>query len=62
MDTAFEYIMKNSLELEESYPYTSSTGTTGSCKYDQQSGVGKVVSYVDVASGSAAQLKAALAK
>merc|ERR1719454_2745082 len=57
MDTAFEYIEKNPLMLEDDYPYT---GRDGTCKYDASKGVGEVQKYSDVRSGDADQLRAAL--
>jgi len=59
MDYAFEYIEKNPLELEAEYPYTAKNGK---CKYVASKGVGLVKSYKDVASGSATQLRAAVAQ
>lgn len=57
MDTAFKYIETNPLELEADYPYTAKNGK---CKYVASKGVGKVVSYHDVQSGSASQLQAGI--
>jgi len=59
MDYAFKYIESNPLELESAYPYKAYEQT---CSYVKSKGVGKVRSFVDVAQGSPAQLKAALAK
>ena len=59
MDSAFQYIEKNPLEMESDYPYTAMDGT---CKYVTAKGVGKVAAFTDVTPNSAAQLKAALAK
>ena len=59
MDSAFQYIEKNPLEMESDYPYTAMDGT---CKYATAKGVGKVVGFTDVPVNSAAQMKAALAK
>jgi cathepsin L len=59
MDNAFQYVEKNPLETESSYPYTARDGT---CSYDSSKGVGKVAGYQDVTPNSAAQLKAALGK
>merc|ERR1711918_321022 len=59
MDYAFKYIETAPLETESDYPYT---GRNGVCQYESSKGVGKVASFSDVTSGSASQLKAALAK
>ena len=60
MDYAFRYIETAPLELESSYPYT---GKDGMCEYTKSKGVGKVVSYKDVARDtSGSQLMAALNK
>merc|ERR1719198_627058 len=59
MDYAFKYIETAPLELESSYPYK---GKDGTCSYEASKGVGMVKSFADVSSGSASQLKAALAK
>jgi len=59
MDSAFDYIVSNPLELEADYPYTARDGT---CSYVKTKGVGKVTGYSDVPANSAAQLKAALVK
>ena len=59
MDYAFKYIESNPLELESEYPYTAKNGK---CSYTKSMGVGAVKSFTDVSSGSASQLKAALAK
>jgi len=59
MDYAFKYIETNPLELESEYPYLAKDGK---CSYSKTKGVGAVKSFSDVKSGSAAQLKAALAK
>jgi len=61
MDTAFEWIASgNPLELESSYPYTSMYGQRGTCSYTESKGVGAVTGHLDVAAGSASQMKAAL--
>lgn len=59
MDSAFEYIKTNPLELESDYPYTA---RDGKCTYVKTKGVGKVTSYSDVQPDSVAQLKAAIAQ
>jgi C1A family cysteine protease len=48
MDYAFAYIKNAPLELEASYPYTSGTGTRGSCSYSKSKGVGTVTGFSDV--------------
>jgi len=59
MDYAFKYIETNPLELEAAYPYK---GYEATCSYVASKGVAQVKSFVDVAQGSPAQMKAALAK
>merc|ERR1712216_742318 len=59
MDYAFKYIETAPLETESDYPYK---GVDGTCSYVASKGVGMVKSFADVSSGSASQLKAALAK
>jgi len=58
MDSAFQYIEQNPLELESEYPYTA---MDGSCKATGK-GTGLVADYFDVTPNSVAQLKAAIAK
>jgi len=58
MDYAFKYIETAPLETESDYPYK---GVDGTCSYSASKGVGMVKSFDDVSSGSASQLKAALA-
>jgi C1A family cysteine protease len=48
MDYAFAYIKNAPLELEQSYPYTSGSGSRGSCKYSKSKGVGTVSGFSDV--------------
>ena len=49
MDYAFEYIEKNPLMTEESYPYVGKKFFK-KCKYEEGQGVGKVADYTDVPS------------
>jgi len=44
----------NAVQTEASYPYTSSNGVTGACKYDASLGVVKVTGYTQVAASSTA--------
>jgi len=55
MDYAFQYVEKNGIALEKSYPYKAIDQT---CK--TKVGVFKISSYKDVAVGSDSQLKAAV--
>jgi C1A family cysteine protease len=60
MDYAFAYIKaSHPLELESTYPYTSGSGSRGTCKYCASKGVGKVSGYSDI-SQSASALKASV--
>lgn len=61
MDNAFEWVSKNGICSEASYPYTSGTGTTGTCK----KGCTPVVTltgHTDVPSKDEDALKAAVSK
>merc|ERR1712079_992813 len=63
MDKAFKWAESNAVPLEDAYPYTSGTGTRGSCQTDLAAdGKVTVSSYTDVTKNDAAQLKAALDK
>merc|ERR1719446_1233273 len=64
MDYAFQYAEKTPMVGETSYPYTSGTGTTGSCDKDMEAGGNvSVKSFNDVsADKTGAALKAAIAK
>ena len=59
MDMAFKYIESSPLMLESEYGYTA---RDGKCQYDSSKGVGQVKSFNNVSSGSASQLKAAVAQ
>jgi len=61
MVLAFMYAEENPLMTESAYPYTSGTGSVGSCKYESSKGVGSVAGFKEVAH-TASQMKAALAK
>jgi len=56
---AWDYMKTTALETEASYPYTSGTGITGTCKYNASLGVAKVTGYTEVAATSTA-IKSAL--
>jgi C1A family cysteine protease len=63
MDNAFEWIETNGLALESDYPYTSGSGTTGSC--DSAKSAKKAVtisSFKDVPTGDEDALKSAVAQ
>merc|ERR1712048_738201 len=64
VDYAFEYAEKTPMVTEDSYPYTSGTGITGTCnKSMEEGGAVSVTSYHDApADKSGAALKAALNK
>ena len=61
MVLGFEYAEKSPLMTESEYPYTSGGGKSGSCKYDESKGVGKVNGFKEV-SKSASQMQAAIGK
>merc|ERR1711972_886321 len=64
MDYAFQYAESTPMVTEDSYPYTSGTGRTGTCdKSMEQGGSVSVTGFHDVPSDrSGAALKAAVAK
>jgi cathepsin L len=64
MDNAFDWISANGgLASESDYPYTSSTGQTGSCKGTGNSVSGsKITGHVDVQQGSVSALMSAVAQ
>jgi C1A family cysteine protease len=63
MDYAFEYAEKTPMVGESAYPYTSGTGTTGSCDKTMEAGGDVTVkSFSDVPSKSVTAMKAALMK
>lgn len=63
MDNAFEYIEKNGIATEANYPYTSGTGTTGTCSKPKaaQKAV-TLTSFKDVPKGDEDALKSAVAQ
>tara|TARA_B110001452_G_C15191986_1_gene413867 strand:+ start:53 stop:1399 length:1347 start_codon:yes stop_codon:yes gene_type:complete len=61
MDNAFEWIETNGLCTEAAYPYTSGTGTTGTCK-KTCTPVVTVTKYTDVPQGDETALQTAIAK
>merc|ERR1712216_1062487 len=62
MDNAFKFVMKNGgICSEDDYPYTSGSGTTGSCKTSCSS-VMTISGYTDVKSGDEDALKDAVAQ
>jgi len=64
MDNAFEFINKNGgIATEESYPYTSGSGVTGSCNSAKATNKAVTVSaFTDVPKGDEDALKSAVAK
>merc|ERR1712110_353520 len=63
MDKAFAYAEKTAIALETDYPYTSGTGTRGSCDSSKLSNASlKVSTYTDVAKESSTGLQQALMK
>lgn len=62
MDNAFTYVKSNGLATETSYGYTSSTGTTGTCKstssYTLGLTAGQVTGYTDVSESDSAMMSA----
>jgi KDEL-tailed cysteine endopeptidase len=62
MALAFKYSKNNAVETEDDYPYTSGSGTRGTCSYDRSRGVVSATSFSMVTPGSPDQLKAALNK
>jgi len=61
MDNAFEWVEKNGLCLEGAYPYTSGSGTTGTCKKTCKPVV-TVTKFTDVPKGDEDALKEAVAQ
>ena len=57
MDWGFQYIMKNGIELENSYPYTALTGTCSSSS--TKNSVCTVSNFCDVAVNNPTALKEA---
>jgi hypothetical protein len=62
MDNAFEWIEKNGIAAESAYPYTSGTGTTGTCdSASSKKPVVTLTSFRDVPKGDEDALKSAVA-
>jgi len=59
MDNAFKWIKSNGLCTEDAYPYTSSSGTTGSCVASCTSS-GSLSGFTDVTGGDESALQAAV--
>jgi len=59
---AFQYLETAAQELEAEYPYTSGTGTTGSCKWVAGKGKVTVADSLAVTPLNVAQLKAGVAQ
>lgn len=63
MDNAFEWIEKNGITTEDDYPYTSGTGTTGSCDTTKSAmKAATITSFKDVPKGDEDALLSAVAK
>ena len=60
MDNGFDYISKNGICSEADYPYTSGSGTTGTCKSPTCSPVATLTGHMDVPKGDEKALKAAI--
>jgi KDEL-tailed cysteine endopeptidase len=60
MDHAFGWVKANGISSEASYPYTSGTGASGSCKADRVPVV-TLGGFTDVKKGDEAALQAAIA-
>ena len=61
MDNAFEWIEKNGIALESTYPYTSGGGQTGSCDKSKAIPAVTISSFKDVPKGDEDALKSAVA-
>jgi C1A family cysteine protease len=61
MDNAFEWVQQNGICSEDSYPYTSGSGITGSCKKTCKPIV-TITGHTDVPSKDETSLKAAVSK
>ena len=62
MDNAFEWIEKNGIALESTYPYTSGGGQTGSCDKSKAIPAVTISSFKDVPKGDEDALKSAVAQ
>jgi hypothetical protein len=63
MDNAFEWIETNGLALESDYPYTSGSGTTGTCDNAKKAkSAVTITSFKDVPTGDEDALKSAVAQ
>merc|ERR1711972_315432 len=62
MDNAFKWIETNGICSEADYPYTSGSGTTGTCKSPKCSPVVSITGYTDVPTNDEDALKAAVSK
>jgi len=63
MDNAFQWVESNGIASESAYPYTSGSGTTGTCSTSKKnSPVATISSYTDVESNSKSALLSAVAQ
>jgi C1A family cysteine protease len=60
MDNAFNWVQKNGIASEKSYPYSSGSGSAGSC--EQKAAVMTITGHTDVPSMDETALKAAVSK
>jgi C1A family cysteine protease len=63
MDNAFAWVETNGIASESAYPYTSGSGTTGTCDSSKKANpVARISGYTDVASNSHSALQSAVAQ
>jgi len=60
MDRAFRYVKARGITLEENYPYTSGTGTTGLCHSAKIVNPIKIAGFKDISAGDCDDLATAL--
>jgi len=63
MDNAFAWVETNGIASEAAYPYTSGSGTTGTCDSSKKANpVARISGYTDVASNSQSAMQSAVAQ